>query len=75
MSFAQIAAGDSQTCGIAPLGGLERRDAALNVAGARDAWSVNEIMELPRLITAFGAGADGTVYALTQFGPAVAAGE
>ncbi len=42
---------------------------------APDVWSANEIMELPRPITAFGADADGTVYALTRFGPAVAVGE
>ncbi len=42
---------------------------------APDVWVANEIMDLPRQLIAFGADADGTVYALTQFGPAVAAGE
>ena len=37
---------------------------------APDVWSANEVMELPRPITAFGSDADGTVYALTRFGPA-----
>ncbi len=36
---------------------------------APDVWSANEIMDLPRPVTAFGADADGTVYALTRFGP------
>ena len=42
---------------------------------APDVWSANEIMDLPRPIIAFGADADGTVYALTQFGPAVPVSE
>ncbi len=42
---------------------------------APDVWSANEIMDLPRPIVAFGADADGTVYALTNFGPAVPVGD
>ena len=42
---------------------------------APDVWSVNEVMQLTRPITAFGSDADGNVYALTLLGPSVLASE
>ena len=42
---------------------------------APDVWSVNEIMELPSPLTAFGSDAGGNVYALTIFGVAARVGE